>query len=112
MKMENKEILEALENEGISTTQQIEQAIYIMTDGQMISGNFVDGSRTEDHRCVEILFEDTDRYDTGFWNKVVQRTGLVQYVPETAMILLKSKQELTSAQQAIIDKHGLEVDYF
>lgn len=110
--MDNKTIIEILSEYDVETTKNIDEAIYILTDGQLISGMFDYGSRTQDHRCIEALFDDTDRYDKQFWNKVVERTGVVQYVPETQMILLKGSQKPTEHQQELIDEHNLEVDYF
>lgn len=110
--MNNETILKILAENDVQTADNINETIFILTDGQLISGMFSYGSRTVDHRVMELLFDDTDRYDTGFWDKVVERTGVVQYVPESQMILLKPKQHVTDAQQKWIDEHNLEVDYF
>lgn len=110
--MKTSEIIKQFEDEGVELTSNIQEAIYIFDDGRMLSGMFFDGSRTEDHRVIEMLFDDIDRYSKDFWETVVERTRVVQYVPETKMILLKGRQGVTKAQQDIIDKYKLEVDYF
>lgn len=112
MEYTTEEMINIFENEGVELTNNIGESIYIFDDGRLLSGMFFDGSRTEDHRIIEVLFDDIDRYSKDFWETVVERTRVVQYVPETKMILLKGKQEVTKPQQDIIDKYKLEVDYF
>ncbi|WP_323705880.1 hypothetical protein P3U41_05585 [Mammaliicoccus sciuri] len=97
--MTNKEIIEIFENEGIETTNDITQAIYILTDGTLISGMFYDGDRTEDHRIIEVLFDDIDRYTDNFWQLAHERTGMIQHVPETSYILVKDGQTVTEEQK-------------
>lgn len=112
MEYTTEEMVKLFESEGIELTSNIDEAIFIFDDGRMLSGMFYDGDRTEDHRIVELLFDDTDRYDAEFWQKVVDRTKVVQYVPETQTILLKGNQTVTPKQQAIIDNHKLFVEKF
>lgn len=112
MEYTTEEMINIFENEGIELTNNIDEAIYIFDDGSMLSGMFVDGMRTEDHRIIELLFDDTDRYDTKFWDNVVERTRVIQYVPETKFILLKPNQVMTSQQQKIVDKYNLTVELF
>ena len=100
MKLTNEQIIEAFENEGIETTIDINEAIYILSDGTLISGMFYDGDRTEDHRIIEILFDDINRYDNDFWKLAHERTGMIQHVPETSYILKTVSQEVTTEQKA------------
>lgn len=99
----NKKIIEMFEEEGIETTDNLEEAIYIMSDGTLISGMFYDGMRTEDHRIIEVLFEDIDRYTPNFWEIAHERTGMIQHVPETSYILVKQGQEPTEEQAQYFD---------
>lgn len=94
----NQQIIEMFEAEGVETTENLEEAIYILSDGTLISGMFYDGDRTEDHRIIEILFDDIDRYTPNFWQQAHQRTGMIQHVPETSFILIKQGQEVTEDQ--------------
>ena len=109
MKLTNEQIIEAFENEGIETTTDINEAIYILSDGTLISGMFYDGDRTEDHRTIEILFNDINRYTPNFWNIAHERTGMIQHVPETSYILKTVGQEVTTEQQAYF-KHVEHVE--
>lgn len=100
----NKEIIKAFEDEGVETTDNLNEAIYILSDGTLISGMFFDGDRTEDHRIIEVLFDDIDRYTPNFWNIAHQRTGMIQHVPETSYILKTVGQEVTTEQQNYFNK--------
>ncbi len=103
----NEEIIELFESEGVETTEDINEAIYILDDGQMISGMFFDGVRTEDHRIIEVLFDDIDRYTNDFWKQANERTGIIQHVPETSFILIKQGQDPTEEQEQYFEM----VDY-
>src|SRR5699024_3981278 len=100
----NKKIIKIFEDEGIETTDNINEAIYILTDGTLISGMFYDDMRTEDHRIIEILFDDIDRYTPNFWSIAHERTGMIQHVPETSYILKTVGQEVTTEQQAYFNQ--------
>lgn len=100
----NQEIIKIFESEGVETTTNLNEAIYIMSDGTLISGMFYDGDRTEDHRIVEVLFDDIDRYMPNFWNIVHERTRMVQHVPETSYILKTVGQNITEEQQAYFNQ--------
>lgn len=102
-KLTNKQIIEMFEAEGVETTNNIEEAIYILSDGTLISGMFYDGDRTEDHRIIEVLFDDIDRYTPNFWNIAHKRTGMIQHVPETSYILKTIGQEVTTEQQSYFE---------
>lgn len=100
----NQEIIKMFESEGIETTDNLNEAIYILSDGTLISGMFYDGDRTEDHRIIEVLFEDIDRYTPNFWHIAHQRTGMIQHVPETSYILKTVGQDVTTEQQEYFDQ--------
>lgn len=95
----NEQIIELFEAEGVETTESLDEAIYILDDGTLISGMFFDGMRTEDHRIIEVLFDDIDRYTKDFWEQAHERTGMIQHVPETSFILIKQGQEPTAEQK-------------
>lgn len=112
MSYTTEEIIGIFEEEGVGLTENINEAIYIFDNGAMLSGMFVDGIRSEEHRTIELLFDDTDRSDEMFWEKVVERTRVAQYIPETEILLLKTNQELSPKQQAIVEKYDLTVERF
>lgn len=100
----NKQIIKMFKDEGIETTDNIDEAIYILSDGTLISGMFFDGMRTEDHRIIEILFDNINRYTPNFWSIAHERTGMIQHVPETSYILKTVGQEVTTEQQAYFNQ--------
>ncbi|HHP7503175.1 TPA: hypothetical protein ACSGGW_001960 [Staphylococcus aureus] len=113
--MDNAEIINLLEGEGIEITENINEAIYIMSDGRLISGMYDCGIRGIDHKVIECLFDDIDRDENNFWDVVINRTRLVMYVPETKTILLKKNQVITDSQLTIINqlnKSTNTVEYF
>ena len=100
----NKQIIKMFEDEGVETTDNLAEAIYILSDGTLICGMFYDGDRTEDHRIIEILFDDIDRYTPNFWSIAHERTGMIQHVPETSYILKTVGQDVTTEQQAYFNQ--------
>ena len=107
--MPDEEIIQKFGDEGIVTTHNPRHAIYLLRNGTLIDG-FYQGVRSEDHRCAECLFDDFDRYDPHFWNKLLEATGMVILHPETEKALVGRGQQLTDAQQAVLDKLGYWVN--
>ena len=98
------QIIDIMEDNGIGTTKDPYQAIYILRDGTYLSGMFSYGSRSEDHRCIESCIDDYDRYDgQKFWSAVHQNLGVVMVVPETKELLIMKNQKLTIDQWNQID---------
>ena len=107
----NEQIVKMFEAEGIETTDNLKEAIYILSDGTLISGMFYDGSRTEDHRIIEILFDDIDRYTPNFWSIAHKRTGMIQHVPECNQLLINKANVLSDEQMKIVEQMEF-VEYF
>ena len=104
MKLTNDQIIKKFADEGVETTRNLDEAIYILPDGRLISGMFYDGMRTEDHRIIEVLFDDIDRYTDDFWEQAHKRTGMIQHVPESNWILIKQGQGITTEQEEYFDE--------
>lgn len=108
-------IIKLLDSVGIELTSNIDEAIYILADGRMVSGMFDYGVRGIDHRNIEVLFDDVDRDSENFWDEILNRACLVMYVPETKTILIREKQNITDKQLEMIDKlkkQKHKVEYF
>jgi len=101
--MTDDEIVQRFAEDGIDTTSNPSDAIYILQDGRMIKGVY-QGVRSEDHRCAECLFDDFDRYDPHFWDKLFEATGMVLVHPETNKALIGRGQSLTYEQEEILEK--------
>ena len=109
MQLSDDEIVRKFEDAGLETTNNPREAIYLLRDGTLISG-FYEGIRSEDHRCAECLFNDTNRYDPYFWDKLFETTGMAILHPETEKALIGKGQQLTEAQQEVLDELGYWVN--
>lgn len=96
------QITETLLEEGYNMTDNLYEAIYILEDGSLISGDFDYGLRGTDHRMIECVM-DSDRYDENFWKDVHDKLNVVMLVPETSFALIKEGQELTEEQQEVLN---------
>lgn len=107
--MTSEEVVSKLENEGVEFTHDPFQAIYIFPMGDMVSGCFNYGMRSEDHRIIENLYDDgTDRYQPGFWEKVFEDTEAVMVIPENSQVTYPDWLIPTAHQQALISELGYE----
>lgn len=92
-----------IEEEQVIGTN-IEEAVYILTDGTLWDAQFDYSCRCVEHREVE-MFTQYDRYDGDkFWYEVTVTLGLVMLVPETKMILIHPEHSITSNQQKQINE--------
>lgn len=55
---------------GHELTENVQEAIFLLSDGRMISGEFDYGARGVDHRMIECAV-DFDRYDPNFGVKFI-----------------------------------------
>ena len=102
------EIVERFLDDGLSLTANPNNAIYILRDGRMIQGIY-QGIRSEDHRCAECLFDDIDRYDPHFWDKLLEATNMVILHPEIEKAVIGRGQQITWEQQEVIDQLGYDL---
>lgn len=91
----------ASEDYDYHMTKTLKDAIYILYNGELISGDFDYGVRSTDHRMIECTME-IDRYTPGFWDEVHERFSLVRLVPESGYALIKQGQQLSKAQKLIL----------
>lgn len=93
--MTDKQISEILEEEGYSFTDNLEESVFILKNGNLVDGGFFGGNtRTIEHREIaESVVLDKDRNDKDFWNVLHQRTSMIMVVPETRELLIMEKQK-------------------
>lgn len=105
--MTDKQISEILEEEGYSFTDNIEESVFILKNGNLVDGGFFGGNkRTIEHREIaESVVLDKGRYDKDFWSVLHQRTSMIMVVPETRELLIMEKQKLSNEQKAIINSN-------
>jgi hypothetical protein len=91
-------------DEGYTTTDNINKAIYILADGSLWNGAIEYGSRCNDHREAE-SFSKYDRYDGNkFWNDITVNMGLIMLVPENKEILINPNYTPTNEQEEKINE--------
>lgn len=100
--MTDKQISEILEEEGYSFTDNLEESVFILKNGNLVDGGFFGGNtRTIEHRKIaESVVLDKD-----FWSVLHQRTSMIMVVPETRELLIMEKQKLSNEQKAIINSN-------
>lgn len=89
--------------EDAATTEDINQAIFIMKDGTLIDGEFDCGIRGDDHN--ELL----DYFNGMNWEELHQQLDIVRLVPETKFALIGKGQELNQAQQDLLNNSDYQV---
>ena len=81
--MTDKQISEILEEEGYSFTDNLEESVFILKNGNLVDGGFFGGNtRTIEHREIA-----------------------ESVVPETRELLIMEKQKLSNEQKAIINSN-------
>lgn len=105
--MTDKQISEILEEEGYSFTDNLEESVFILKNGNLVDGGFFGGdTRTIEHKEIaESVVLDKDRYDKDFWSVFHQRTSMIMVVPETRELLIMEKQKLSNEQKAIMNSN-------
>lgn len=105
--MTDKQISEILEEEGYSFTDNLEESVFILKNGNLVDGGFFGGdTKTIEHREIaESVVLDKDRYDKDFWSVFHQRTSMIMVVPETRELLIMEKQKLSNEQKAIMNSN-------
>lgn len=108
--MTDEQIERRILDEGFSFTNNPMNAIFVLRNGKLVDGDIHERVRGEDHRMIECLFDDIDRYTPNFWSFVHERTGVVQLVPETEIALKMEGQSLTERQQRTIESCGYRLE--
>lgn len=99
-------------------TNDLDEALYILRDGSMISGMYDAGIRGDDHRMIEGLISEgkemyqSDEATVNFWQKLHEKTSLVRVVPETKQALIARGQSLTVKQREIINQLNYQVQEY
>lgn len=104
------------EDEGYSLTESLENAIYILPDGQLWSGYYPEAPevRAIEHREIEIFVENSKigRDTDNFWPLILDEVVMV--VPEKQTLLHLETANYTEAQQQKINDYknlGWEITY-
>lgn len=68
-------------------TNNIDEAIFILSDGTLVSGEFYDGVRNLDHNSIKSRFEPEIS-----WKQLHDTYKFIRLVPETRMALISGGQ--------------------
>lgn len=112
----------ALEND-LSFTDDPTRAIYLFPNGEMIDGwskeaRLYGGPRDSDHgNSIQGLipnlkrYEDTDKFDSDkFWITCFEKLNFVLLVPEEGLAIFAYNQNLTEAQECVLEELNYQVD--
>lgn len=112
----------ALKNDLVFTDDPT-RAIYLFPNGEMIDGwskeaRLYGGSRDSDHgNSIQGLipnlkrYEDTDKFDCDkFWITCFEKLNFVLLVPEEGVAIYAYNQNLTDAQECVLEELNYEVD--
>lgn len=117
----NKAIRDYMEDMDLMLTTDFKVAIYLLTDGSLISGKcaYSDNynGRDLDHHVITALIAEGQNYyqlsDTGiFWQALQDKTGMVMLVPETKEALIAKNQTLTPIQKQLIQANNYHLDTY
>lgn len=102
----------------LSFTDDPTRAIYLFPNGEMIDGwskeaRIYGGTRDSDHgNSIQGLIPNLNRYVNSdeFWIKYFEKLNFVLLVPETGVAIYAYNQELTKAQQLVLEELDYQVD--
>lgn len=111
----NYQIRQYVKDNDMSMTTNFKHAIFLLTDGSLISGEYDYGERGIDHRIITgLISEGQDYYrlnNTGiFWKALQQKTKMVMLVPEANRALKAEGQTLSSKQSQLIKQNNYIVE--
>lgn len=101
----------------LTLTNNLNESLYLMDNGQMISGCDQYGERSEDHRFILDLILNGKNYYTlknpvKAWIKLHHETNLVRICPETKTALIATNQALTTRQKDILNNFNYQVEKY
>lgn len=107
--MEQKSILNfsTLEDEGYNLTDELDQAIYILPDGNLWSGYYAEAPevRAVEHREIETFIEgvELDRNSEDFWETILSEVIMV--IPEEEALLFLYENDYTDVQISFMNTY-------
>lgn len=90
-------------------TDNIDEAIFLLRDGTMISGEYEGGYRSVDHNILTGVSPEIISGDPELWSKIHAVTGVVRLVAESHQALIMEGQELTEEQRKALAGSDYEV---
>jgi len=89
-------------------TDDISEAIFVMEDGTMISGQYDMGIRGNDHNCIiEIAPDDIENHGDK-WDYIHQKYNVVRVVNESGVALIGKTQNLNDKQKSLLENYDIQ----
>jgi len=92
-------------------TDNIDEAIFILENGQMVSGDFDMGMRGLDHNCI-ICLAPSELSHNEKWNHIHSVYNVVRLVPETKEALITGVQILSSIQKQLLKDSNYKISVY
>ena len=109
--MKNSEVLEMIKRndvcEEFEITNNVAATYFVDRDGNKLSFGFDRYcGRLNDHRIIFGLIDNIKRND---FKSLIEKTGLLVYMPESNECLFLKNIELSDKQKQFIDKYNVEI---
>lgn len=88
-------------------TNNIDEAIFILSDGTLINGEFYDGDRGLDHNWIKSRFEPEIS-----WKQLHDTYKFIRLVPETRMALISGEQVVPENIREMLNLSHYEIEVY
>ena len=94
------------EDEG-TFTNNIDEAIFILSDGSLVNGEFYDGIRNLDHNSIKSRFEPETS-----WKQLHDTYNFIRLVPETKMALVSCNQIIPENIKDMLNSSNYKIEMY
>jgi len=88
-------------------TNNVDEAIFILNDGSLVSGEFYDGIRNLDHNSIKSRFEPKTS-----WKQLHDTYNLIRLVPETKTALISGSQVISENIKNMLNLSSYEIEAY
>lgn len=110
--MTNVELMEMIrkndELSQFSYTKNLKATYFVTREGKKLSFGYEYGCRTNDHRIIFSMIENVEYND---FKSLIEKTGLLVYMPESNDGLYLKNLELSDAQKKFVEENDVEMIY-
>ena len=95
------------DDEEDTFTNNIDEAIFILNDGSLVSGEYYDGIRNLDHNSIKSRFEPKTS-----WKQLHDTYNFIRLVPETKMALVSDSQVVSKNIKNMLNSSNYETEVY
>lgn len=88
-------------------TDNVDEAIFVLNDGSLVSGEFYDGIRNLDHNSIKSRFEPETS-----WKQLHDTYNFIRLVPETKTALISGSQVISENVKNILNSSDYETEIY